>query len=496
MIKFKSDRKTGTIIAKAASAVFALVFVSVFCLANLNPVEVNADTEIVISATTNQTFVGPGDLVIVDVIASKMPGVTEFGPIEISYDLDKAEYVSFDQGKETVGSYYINGSRKGDDVVFKGMDQNQNMNVANDGSGDEDATVSFYSDEQVVLFSAAFRLATDVSGEVRFTFKSIGEFKSPDKKITARVGSGLTVPVRRSGLSSDATIASLKIRGTNISPDFNPNITEYTCSVERSVTDLQVSVLASNLWAAVEIGGNQHLNTGENLVTIDVTAQNGINQMHYVVHVVRRESNIPENSSLVDLEGKTYTFLDPPEDAKVPDGFYPTMKTINGYSVPVFVKDGVSSVILFLYDGNESSLYFYNSGTKKVIKYEPGSIVIKESSILRLAEVPADVVIPDDFKPAVFDAGNMILQGYENGDGDFIFYLIEEDGRGDFFYLDKTTGSVSRYRFADKKAELLYSYLFDVFLVIAIIEAVIVTISVYIIRRMVSDRTNPRPKRV
>ena len=322
------------------------------------------------------------------------------------------------------------------------------------------------------------------------------EFKSPDKKITARVGSGLTVPVRRSGLSSDATIASLKIRGTNISPDFNPNITEYTCSVERSVTDLQVSVLASNLWAAVEIGGNQHLNTGENLVTIDVTAQNGINQMHYVVHVIRRESNIPENSSLVDLEGKTYTFLDPPEDAKVPDGFYPTMKTINGYSVPVFVKDGVSSVILFLYDGNESSLYFYNSGTKKVIKYEPGNIVIKESSILRLAEVPADVVIPDDFKPAVFDAGNMILQGYENGDGDFIFYLIEEDGRGDFFYLDKTTGSVSRYRFADKKAELLYSYLFDVFLVIAIIEAVIVTISVYIIRRMVSDRTNPRPKRV
>ena len=111
-----------------------------------------------------------------------------------------------------------------------------------------------------------------------------------------------------------------------------------------------VTVLSSNLWAAVEIGGNQHLNTGDNLVTIDVTAQNGINHMHYVVHVVRRESNIPENSSLVDLEGKTYTFLDPPEDAKVPDGFYPAMKIINGYSVPVFVKDGVSSVILFLYD--------------------------------------------------------------------------------------------------------------------------------------------------
>ena len=199
---------------------------------------------------------------------------------------------------------------------------------------------------------------------------------------------------------------------------------------------------------------------------------------------------------LVDLEGKTYTFLDPPEDAKVPDGFYPAMKIINGYSVPVFVKDGVSSVILFLYDGNESSLYFYNSSSKKVIKYEPDNLIIKESSLLRLAEVPAGVVLPDDFKPATFDTGSRIISGYENGDGDFIRYLIDDDGSADFYYLDKTTGTISRYRFADKKAELLYSYLFDVFLVIAIIEAVIVTISVYIIRRMVSDRTNPRPKRV
>ncbi len=493
-MRIKNDKGIKIKLAKAASAVFALVFGSVFCLSNIDPLTVNADTEIIISATTNQNFVGPGDVVIVDVIASKMPGVTEFGPIEISYDLDKAEYVSYDQGKETVGRYYINAQRKNDDIVFTGMDQN--INSGNDGSADEDNAASFYSDEQVVLFSAAFRLATDVSGEVRFTFKSIGDFKAPDKKITARIGSGLTVPVRRTGLSSDATIASLKIRGTTLSPDFNPNITEYNCSVERSVTDVQVTVLSSNLWAAVEIGGNQHLNTGDNLVTIDVTAQNGINHMHYVVHVVRRESNIPENSSLVDLEGKTYTFLDPPEDAKVPDGFYPAMKIINGYSVPVFVKDGVSSVILFLYDGNESSLYFYNSSSKKVIKYEPDNLIIKESSLLRLAEVPAGVVLPDDFKPATFDTGSRIISGYENGDGDFICYLIDDDGSADFYYLDKTTGTISRYRFADKKAELLYSYLFDVFLVIAIIEAVIVTISVYIIRRMVSDRTNPRPKRV
>ena len=493
-MRIKTDRRIRTKIAKAASAIFALVFVLVFCLSNMGPIKVNADTEIVISATTNQNFVGAGDVVIVDVIASKMPGVTEFGPIEISYDLEKAEYISYDQGKETVGRFLISGIRKGDDLVFTGTDQN--ITPGNEGNSEDDISASFYSDEQVVLFSVAFRLATDVTGDVRFSFKSLGEFKTLDQKVTARVGSGLTVPIRRTGLSSDATIASLKLRGTTITPEFNPNITEYTCSVERSVTEVQVSVLASNLWAAIEIGGNQHLNTGENKVTIDVTAQNGINQMHYVVHVVRRESNIPENSSLVDLEGNTYTFLDPPEDTAVPDGFYPAMKLINGYSVPAFVKDGVTSVLLYLFDGDESSLYFYNSSTKKVIKYDPNNIVIKESSILRQVAVPPEVTIPDDFKQATYDAGIIVLSGFENGDGDFICYLVDENGSADFYYVDKSTGSVSRYRFADKKAELLYSYLFDVFLVIAIIEAVMVTISVYIIRRMVSDRTNPRPKRV
>ena len=119
-----------------------------------------------------------------------------------------------------------------------------------------------------------------------------------------------------------------------------------------------------------------------------------------------------------------------------------------------------------------------------------------ESAILKRAEVPVDVMIPNEFKPATFDTGNGILQGYENDDGDFICYLEDDSGSRDFYYYDKITGALSRYRFADKRAELLYSYLFDVFLVIAIIEAVIITITVYIVRRMVSDRTNPRPKRV
>ena len=153
--------------------------------------------------------------------------------------------------------------------------------------------------------------------------------------------------------------------------------------------------------------------------------------------------------------------------------------------------------MIYLFDGTQSpDLYFYNSTTKTILPYDPENTVIETSKVLKMTEVPEGVFIPDEFSPAEFNYGSMVLSGYVNAEGDFICYLQDENGKADFYYFDFTDGSISLYRFADKKAEILYSYLFDVFLVIAIIEAVIITITVYIVRRMVSGRTNPRPKRV
>ena len=44
--------------------------------------------------------------------------------------------------------------------------------------------------------------------------------------------------------------------------------------------------------------------------------------------------------------------------------------------------------------------------------------------------------------------------------------------------------------------EILYKYMFEVFLIISIIEAVSLIITVYMVRRIIADKANPRPKRV
>lgn len=493
-MRLLTDSKLKAFAAKITVSLFAAVFAAVFCLPLLDTKTLKADSEVVVSAVAKRTDIGPGDILIVDVVANRMPNITEFGPVEFNFDADKAEYISFEQGSD-LSNYVFTETQNVGSLSVTGMDQL--MNITTDDNGNDIVTASFSSDSEVTLFSIVLRLFPDCNREVNCWIGDPGSFTSVDDEVTVQAGSGVTLPIVRTGLSSDATIASLKIRGTNITPEFNPNITEYSCSVERSVTEVQVSVLASNLWAAVIIDGNQYLNMGDNIVNVSVTAQDGISHMRYTIHVVRKESNVPEDASLVDQAGNTYTFLDAPDDIAVPAGFTATTKYINGYTVPAYVRDGVTSVLLYLFDGTQSpGFYFYNSTEKTVLRYDPENTIIETSAILRVTDVPSDISMPDEFKPAEFDTGSMILRGFANPDGDFIMYLSDENNNGDFYYYDTATGSISVYRFADKRAELLYSYLFDVFLVIAIIEAVIITVTVYIVKRMVSERTNPRPKRV
>ena len=136
-----------------------------------------------------------------------------------------------------------------------------------------------------------------------------------------------------------------KDKGVQLTPEFEPNITSYSATVERSVSEVTINATANNLWAAVIIDGNQNLKVGDNEITIDVTAQDGVNHMHYSIHITRNESYVPENAVLADGEGNTYTFLDIPEKVNVPEGFTQTTKVVNGYSVPAYTREGVSSIL-------------------------------------------------------------------------------------------------------------------------------------------------------
>ncbi len=476
--------------AKILSSILVTVMLSLLVLP-LGRSYARAESAINVSVSPQKLSIGQGDILKIDIVADNMPQITSFGPIVLGFNTSVAEYISFEQGSDLKNFIFTETSDDGL-ITISAVDQYA-QNVDSD-----EYFAPLESDSSVVLYTLSFRIKPNASGEFDAWLDDLGEFRdAAGEGAELYKGSGTTLPISEATISSDATLAFLKINGVQLTPEFNPNITSYTATVERSVTDVQVTATASNLWAAVIIDGEKNLSIGDNEITIDVTAQDGVSWMHYSIHITRNESYVPIDAALVDYAGNTYTFVDLPQEIQLPEGFSQTTRVINGYSVPAFTRDGVSSVLLYLFDGtNSPGLYFYNSTTKTVTKYDSDNTIIRMSKILQITPLPDYVSIPDGFTAATFTNGTVVLSGYANEDSEFICYLTDETGIGNFYLYNPEDGTFQLYKPADKRAEILFEYLFNVFLIVSIIESVIIVIIVYLVRRIFVDKTNPRPKRV
>ena len=144
-----NGRKIRRAAAKTGIAVLVSVMLISFCFALSPVIPLNADSQIVLSAIAKQSNLGPGDLLTVSVVANRMPGIIEFGPIVLNYDKDEADYVSFEQGSELT-NYVFTETQTAGSIVVSGTDQM--VTVGSDGSGDEVSSASFSSENQVVLF--------------------------------------------------------------------------------------------------------------------------------------------------------------------------------------------------------------------------------------------------------------------------------------------------------------------------------------------------------
>ena len=90
----------------------------------------------------------------------------------------------------------------------------------------------------------------------------------------------------RKPLSSDSTLHRLDFGGIPLSPRFDPHIYQYTASVPHHVLSLPLYYEAAE-HAAVHIwGSTDSLSPGENIVRLQVTAQDGSRQ-EYVVNIIR-----------------------------------------------------------------------------------------------------------------------------------------------------------------------------------------------------------------
>ncbi|MCM1053645.1 MAG: cadherin-like beta sandwich domain-containing protein [Ruminococcus sp.] len=99
--------------------------------------------------------------------------------------------------------------------------------------------------------------------------------------------------------STDNTLKSLGVENYEISPNFDKNTTDYSISVPSDVNDIKVNATANDSKAKVEITGNTGLKTGENTVTVKVTAEDGSTKVYNIK--VNKQDEKKSNDS--DLKG-------------------------------------------------------------------------------------------------------------------------------------------------------------------------------------------------
>lgn len=472
---------------KRAAAILVAALISLSYL----PAAASADGSITLSLATQTPTVNPGDIVNININCDKFDSITEYGPVEVTYD---PELFEFDH---LVVPDVYQGYMVASDSDTPGLVTVSLAFVHDTNEDPELGVIPFYSDVPTMLFQVALRVRSDASGTSIVSIDSTGTFKKSDgSHVTAYTEADLSIVVAL-GVSTDATLSALSIEGVTLTPPFDPQVFEYSATVSRDVESVNVNATASNLQAIISVDGNDSLDTGENVVSVHVLAQDGIRWHEYRIYVNRQESYIPEGSGFVDSSGVTYTFLTFPANYDLPDGFMQTTRSINGYTVPVFAKEGIQSVLVYIYNGQDDpAFYFYNPITGATSVYDPDATVISVGQVLTTNEVPEGVDIPSGFTAGTKEINGSEMAGFINADDVFINYFTDDAGNSGFYMYDEEADRFYQMKTVERSAERVFRDLFYVFFIASVLQSIFIIVIIYVIRRVINNRTNPRPKRV
>lgn len=118
---------------------------------------------------------------------------------------------------------------------------------------------------------------------------------------------------------TDATISYLHLSAGALAPDFQPAVTEYSLNVPNEVTSSTLAINTNSVLATYQVlkngdpqgvsGNTVSLDEGSNIITIEVTAADGITKKTYKITINR--AVLPKDASLSSLSVSSYRGSEP-----------------------------------------------------------------------------------------------------------------------------------------------------------------------------------------
>jgi len=118
-----------------------------------------------------------------------------------------------------------------------------------------------------------------------------------DINTTTTTGTATSTLVPPGSMAGVDTLIVITVNSGTLSPNFTPDITDYTVNVDSSVNSIEVLARSAANGGSLQINGVAtnfgvysapiSLHSGSNVITILVTSPNGANKMTYKVTVTR-----------------------------------------------------------------------------------------------------------------------------------------------------------------------------------------------------------------
>lgn len=241
--------------------------------------------------------------------------------------------------------------------------------------------------------------------------------------------------------STDTSLKSLAIEGVELSPAFDPEVTEYTATIGETVQELTILADPSYPYATVDGDGRQLLKDDKPSYDFKITVTSeDWSTKDYIIHVTRE---INEELS-VSLTGNQLTFVDGDIDQnKVPKGFISTPMMYLDQEIQVFSNSLYPFRLVYLEDADKKQdWYCFDRGSVTSVFR---TLVINNTSYY-YAGVPKKLQ-----KQSGFSFGDVVLlgehlKGWHINDkkhtNEMMLYLYDMNGKADYYIFNSENSTL------------------------------------------------------
>lgn len=252
-------------------------------------------------------------------------------------------------------------------------------NVLEDDGNNTKMSVSHSALNMMITEPQAQPTATAKAGKKEQDKKKPKEGKTPSPNPSGKPEEKGTSGQK--DILGSSKLRSLEIQGTQLTPEFSPDIEKYSGVISTSKEELPIVYQVEDSHATVNISGNKKIKDGKNVIKIAVKSSTGKKTTYRLSMTVQKitpeedsESsrvNVMKKSGKLYMVGTTTICVGEAEAEKIPQGFERISLDLEGKKVICYAQAGDREASYVLIYGEEEQAFFlYDRESGSLQSYE------------------------------------------------------------------------------------------------------------------------------